>query len=338
MSSEFYDLPKINPDLMGDSVHTAAVAEPDPVRDSAVVAKKMTKLTLKKKILFGAGGLVGLITLITLLLVSGIIPMPPDPDAQQARQPLPAVAAVDHGSQPAGHSAVPPSQVETKATASEPTQSSEQPPEQNQTVMGDTRVEKTASEASAQTNNAVSEPRDTQIVTAQSTARSDYVGPAMAMSGRLEDQNARLVKIENQLLLLNSQLLTLRAELAVVNKTVSPSQVIKPNNLAKASNSKKVAISANNAKQSASRSSATAKSIDDQVGVITESKSSSDASGKVQILGITSKAGGGYVVLSFAGIKKRYEKGDSVSALGRIGDFGSDNGVPYVEIAGVTYR
>lgn len=73
------------------------------------------------------------------------------------------------------------------------------------------------------------------------------------------------------------------------------------------------------------------------VAMITES-AGSDSSEKVQILGVTSKSGGGAVVISFAGVKRRYERGEMVPALGRVSNFGVDNGVPFVEIAGVIYR
>jgi predicted SpoU family rRNA methylase len=72
--------------------------------------------------------------------------------------------------------------------------------------------------------------------------------------------------------------------------------------------------------------------------MVTESAQRSDPSEDVRVLGVTQKEGGSFVVIAYAGTKARYGRGDMVPGLGKISDFGTDSGVPYVSISGVTYR
>jgi len=345
MTSEFYEQSQtINPDLLGDTVSPSGT---DPVRDSAIVVKKKNKLTLKKKILFGAGAIFGLVVLVVLLVGVGIIPVPPDPDAH----PVASLSAPGQGAPKILHPAVAPAHVETAPTESEQAQ----PADQNQTVMEDAPVEKSIGSSPG---NGSQKKDDAPAAQATASATGGVAGTGQAavndaatgtLTARLEETNVRIAKIENQLTLLSSQLLSLKEDLKKANsniRSVSPkpeptsSQPSAPHANKPINNVKVPAVRAasGSGSQISGRSAIKRNGSDDLIGVITESKSSVDTSGKVQILGITSKAGGGYVVLSFAGIKKRYEKGESVPALGRITDFGSDSGIPYVEIAGVTYR
>jgi hypothetical protein len=363
MSDNFYGAgdgkidPSIDPSFQGSDIGQSS-AQPstefdahDPVKASGK-KKEAKKFGWKAKAGIGLGIVV--VAFVAAVFLAPVDPIPGQP--VQAQHPANQEAAAGKNDsrsqgpkqqlltpQSAGGQGQPAVEDQNTILGGEPARSNQQTDQNSQNPFegrtagtAGTATDPLESGPTAEAQKATPANVVSQVPVSQNTAAS----PASAQPDRSSDQQLRrqVAELSTTVGALSEELKRLSARLDATDelmKTPLNSRGTEPAMAAKAKQA--AAVTAKPRVRVATRDVDAKAKSSKSVPMITES-SGSDSSEKVQILGVTSKSGGGAVVISFAGVKRRYERGEMVPALGRVSNFGVDNGVPYVEIAGVIYR